>query len=90
MKKQTEKIRIQYYGKYNLGLTEKEIKEYLKNQAGVTRLGNLWKDFCQVAGCNTMALVTTDCCKKEISLMYRCDVERFTGVLLYGTLTYFD
>jgi len=85
MKKEEEKvIDLEYYGKYMAGLTAKEIKEYLKHRAGVTRLGNLWNKFVRIAGCNTMALVDGQ------ALMYRYDVERFANVLFLGKTTYFD
>ena len=32
-----EKIDLEHYGEHEEGLTAKEIKEYLKNRAGVTR-----------------------------------------------------
>ena len=81
---------IKYFGKYRLGLTTQEIKGYLKNRAnekGIKFTG-IWKKFCKIAGVNTMAIEITDCCKKEFSLMYRHDVERFADVLFEGKPTY--
>ena len=91
MKKQIkEPINLRGYGKYRMGLTKKEIQKYLKQRAGVKRLGNLYKKFSRIAGVNTMAVEYTDCCKKEIILMYRWDVERFAMVMFEGIPTYFD
>lgn len=77
-------------GIYKLGLTEKETKQYIKDSAGTTRLGNLYKKFCKIAGVNTMGMVSCECCGKTLVLWYRCDVERFTDQLLTGKPTYFD
>ena len=84
------KNNIEDYGKYRLGLTKEEIKKYLKMRANTNKLGGLYKKFCKIAGVNTVAIVTTDCCKKDIRLMYRWDVERFADVLFLNKPTYFD
>jgi len=85
-----DEVDLTYFGNYRMGLTDKEIKEYLKKRAGVNRLGSLYRQFTKIAGVNTGALVITDCCKKEVYLMYRHDVKRFADVLFLGTTTYFD
>ena len=84
MNRRNSKIDINKYGKYEWGLTDKEIKQYLKDRARVTRIGNLYKKFCKIAGVNTVPVY------RGIALMYRHDVERFTDQLLLGTPTYFD
>lgn len=84
-----KEIDINEYGIYRMGLTTKEIKEYLKMRAGTTKLGNLYQRFCNEAGINTMAMVADEQGNK-ITLMYRWDVERFVKKLLDGTPTYWD
>lgn len=89
-------IKIEDYGKYKRGMTGGEIKQYLKERAQELGLKgyktiSLWSKFCKIAGPgNTMAIETTDCCKKEIGLMYRSDVERFADVMFLNKPTYFD
>lgn len=85
-----ERIFINDYGKYRLGLADLEIKEYLKKRAGTTRLGNLYRKFIRVAGVNTQGVEFCECCGKEIVLMYRWDVERFADKMFLGIPTYFD
>lgn len=89
-KSEIREVDIEQFGNYRLGLTEKEIKEYLKMRAKTTKLGNLYKQFCKVAGVNTMVVIVTECCRKSITLMYRWDVKRFTDLLLESTPTYWD
>lgn len=88
--KVVEKINLEEYGVYIHGLTDGEIKTYLKRRAGTTRLGLLYKQFCKVAGVNTTAFLVTECCGKHVSLMYRHDVRRFADLMFDGTPTYFD
>jgi hypothetical protein len=91
MKSKQVKIDIQHFGEYARGLTENEVKEYLKTRAGATKLGDLYKRFCKIAGPgNTMGLVTCEFCKKEFGVMYRYDVERFANTLFDGTPTFWD
>ena len=80
-----DKIDLRYYGDYRIGLTGKEIKEYLKNRANTTKLGNLYRRFVKIAGVNTMGIAPNG-----ESLMYRHDVERFADVLFLNKPTYFD
>ena len=81
---------IKYFGEYRGGLTGEEIKHYLKVRANTTKLGKLYEKFCKTAGVNTMTSTTCHECGKSTTLMYRCDVERFTDVMLLGIPTYFD
>ncbi len=89
---------IEEFGKYRAGLTTEEIKEYL-----VIRYNELlsyrgrpikkinkatYNKFCESAGCNTCAVITVN--KKQVYLMYRHDVLRFTEQLFNGTPTYWD
>ena len=88
-----EKDDIHNFGIFNDGLTDSEIKEYLKKQAKGTKfakmsISKLYKEFCKIAGVNTMSLVIYD--KHQIVLMYRHDVKRFADKLLLGIPTYFD
>ena len=86
-----EPIDIRQCGEYSRGMTENEVKEYLKLRAGVKTLGNLYKRFCKIAGPgNTQGVVTCEYCKKEFGVMYRYDVERFADVLFDGTPTFWD
>jgi len=86
----TMEMDIENFGIYRMGMTIREIKEYLKKRAGVTKLGHLYEKFCRVAGTNTVSAGRCEFCGKQFSLMYRCDVVRFTNLLLKGTPTYFD
>ena len=78
---------LQQYGTYRIGLTAEEIKTYLKLRAGTTRLGDLYKRFCKIAGVNTVGVEWTRDRKGElhsISLMYRWDVNKFADNLFLG------
>ena len=85
-----KKIDISQFGDYRMGLTGEEIEAYLKLRAGVKELGTLCEQFNTVAGSNTGVVVKTQCCGKEIVLMYREDVERFADLVLEGKPTYWD
>jgi len=78
-------IDLHEYGDYRIGLTTKEIKEYLKARGDVTKIGNLYKEFCKISGINTMGISPTG-----ETLMYRWDVERFADTLFWNKGTYFD
>jgi hypothetical protein len=86
---------INHYGNFRLGLTDKEISNYLFVRAnGKVKIPDLKKAFYKVAGVNTCALIETTCssCKKKsnITLMYRHDVERFADVMFLNKPTYWD
>ena len=83
-------IDMAQFGQYTQGLTTSEIKDYLRQRAGVTRIGNLYRKFCTIAGVNTVGIGKCKFCGTEFSLMYRWDVERFTSVLLDKQPTYWD
>ena len=85
-KKEFEKIDLENYGQFRIGLTDNEIKEYLKNRANTTCLGNLYKKFCNIAGVNAMGVEHCPCCNRMYVLMYRWDVERFANQLFGGCL----
>lgn len=92
-KKKMKIIDLTFYGKYRMGLTEEEIKEYLKKRAGVKRLGNLYNKFCRVADANTMSgefEYDRNGKRQLVSLMYRHDVQRFADLMFDRTPTYFD
>jgi len=83
---------IYSYGDYRMGLTNKEIKDYLvirHNDLKKIKIKKcsiaLFKKFCKIAGVNTCALGPNG----EI-LMYRHDVQRFADVLFLNKPTYFD
>lgn len=87
-------IDIESFGAYRRGLTDEEIKEYLKITAeGIPpykpltkeEVTKLWRKFCKAAGANTCTSAPDG-----TSLMYRHDVERFVGVVLFNRPTYFD
>ena len=84
-----KKVDIEDFAIYRDGLTGNERVEYLKKRTGVKNIGNLYKQFCKIAGANTGAVVEDDF-GNTIYLMYRWDVERFAGVLLENKTTYFD
>ena len=84
---------IRNYGKYRLGLTNKEVDDYLlvrsmqhpvKKGIKATTLRQLKKQYSEIAGCNTCAVVD------GIVLHYRHDVERFADCLFNRKPTYFD
>lgn len=91
-------LNINEFGKYRLGLTNKEIEEWLKlkwNELLFLR-GNpikkinkaTWDKFWEIAGVNTVAVIKEG--HKKITLMYRHDVKRFTDKLFLNKETYFD
>ena len=88
--KREEKIDLQHYGIFRMGLTDDEIKEYLKNRANTDKMGDLYKRFCKIAGVNTMGIIHCTSCRKEYVLMYRHDVQRFADVMFLNKPTYFD
>ena len=86
-------VDINEFGKYRLGLTSKEIKEYLalrwKEQFNGVRIKkSLYNQFYKIVGVNTCAVIREG--KKDISLMYRHDVERYADKLFLNKSTYFD
>ena len=84
-------IDIYDYGKYLVGLTEEEIRIYLKIKAGLSKRasGNaLLKKFWKIAGANTCGMIEEN--SEQVTLMYRHDVERFTNKLLHKVETYWD
>ena len=93
-----EKLNINQFGKYRLGLTNDEIKEWLKLRWNeilswrgkpIKRINKAtWDKFWKIAGVNTMAVIREG--HKKITLMYRHDCERFTDKLYLNKETYFD
>ena len=81
---------LRSYGTYRLGLTREEIKDYLRARANKIRVEKLYKEFCKIAGVNTMGVYTCPDCGMHKSLMYRHDVKRFADVLFKGIPTYWD
>jgi hypothetical protein len=79
------KTDIHHFGDYRQGLTGDEIKKFIGLRANTTAIARLYKKFVNIAGCNTMAIGPNG-----EGLMYRHDVERFIGKLLFGTETYWD
>jgi hypothetical protein len=89
---------INEFGKYRLGLTNDEIKEWLKLRYNeilswrgepIKKINKIiWDKFCKIAGINTMAVITVN--RHKVTLMYRHDVERFTDQLYLKKETYFD
>ena len=82
------------FGQYRIGLTDDEIKEYLrlrvegnhpKKALTQRELKNLFTKFGKAAGCNTVGVGP-----EGQSLMYRHDVQRFADQVLLGKETYFD
>ena len=105
LKVQMERIiDLEDYGIYRSGLTDVEIKEYLKNRYNVGAeqmcvrkrrvcTKAMYKRFCNIAGVNTMTAVSVYNTKGRsefVSLMYREDVRRFADLMFDGISTYFD
>lgn len=83
-------IKIQFYGTFRGGLTQEEIKDYLRARVNQVRIETVYKKFCENAGVNTMTGYNCPCCDYSTGLMYRHDVQRFTDLTLEGKATYFD
>ena len=84
-------IDLVHYGRYRMGLTIEEIKDYLRARSGKLKVEGLYKKFCKIAGCNTCSMHVCEDCKRELVLLYRHDVLRFADVLFGKTKdTYFD
>ena len=90
-------VDINEFGKYRLGLTRSEIKAYLavrwnelvSPKEKIKKIGELqYLQFCKIAGVNICAVIREG--KKDISLMYRHDVERYADKLFLNKSTYFD
>ncbi len=84
-----DKLDIESFGDYRIGLTLDEIKEYLAIRCQEHNLDidakKMYKRFSEIAGSNTMA-VTRD----GKVLMYRWDVKRFADKMFLNKETYFD
>ena len=90
MENSEDDLGLSKFGRFTIGLTHDEIKDYLRvraNQSGVERL---YKKFCKIAGVNTMGMYTCPKCGDHRSLMYRHDVKRFADVMFLGIPTYWD
>jgi len=83
-------IKLRSYGVFNSGLTHEEIKNYLRARANKISIERVYKKFIEIAGINTCPVVSCPNCNKEMSLMYRHDVQRFADVLFLGISTYWD
>ncbi len=89
-------IDINDFGQYVDGLTDTEIKKYLRRRAFGTKFKKrstkrLYKQFNKIAGNgNTGAVAQCEHCKGIFILMYREDVKRFTNKMFLGIPTYFD
>jgi hypothetical protein len=81
---------LKYYGQFMHGLTNEEIKDYLRVRANKSRIETIYKKFCDIAGVNTVAIYQCPNCREMRTLMYRHDVQRFADVLFLGVPTYFD
>lgn len=89
---------INYFGKYRVGLTKNEIKMWLTLRYNellswrgkpIEKINKgTYNKFYAIVGVNTCAVIKEG--KKDISLMYRHDVERFTDKLFLNKETYFD
>ena len=84
------RVQLERFGTYCSGLTSEEIKDYLRVRTGKLRIEQVYKQFCKIAGVNTMSSATCPYCQRLIGLMYRHDVERFADALLGKIPTYFD
>lgn len=78
------------YGKYRVGLTGKEIEDYLRVRANTMNIKRISKQFCKIAGRNTGGVVICEKCGHKESLMYHHDLLRFSDELFLGKKTYFD
>lgn len=85
-------LNIEWYGNYRLGLTGKEIKQYLKVKCELPQYkkkfkysSKLYNEFVKIMGINTVAVGP-----EGQNLTYRHDIERFAGVLFDRKKTYLD
>lgn len=86
-----ESIDLYLFGKFNIGLTNEEIVDYIRVRANKYKVKGLVKSFYKIAGTNTVGLYICSKCKDEKILMYRHDVKRFADVLFKVTKsTYWD
>jgi hypothetical protein len=82
-----EELDLSTYGLYRLGLTDKEVENYIKARCMLPqykKFKNTIKKFWERAGVNTMVIVDGKI------LMYRHDVLRYADKLFLGKETYFD
>lgn len=90
-KKEDGSLDIEHFGQFRMGLTQLEVKDYLRARANKLSIEKLYKKFHEIAGRNTMSSSRCLDCNVSYSLMYRWDVERFADVLFGVTKeTYFD
>jgi hypothetical protein len=81
---------IRNYGKYRLGLTSDEVKDYIlvraiqKGYKLKASNKKLFDKYYKIAGVNTCAVVD------DIVLAYRHDVLRFAEVMFNNVETYWD
>lgn len=93
-------LAIERWGVYSNGMTREEIMSYLvarynedcvkSQKSKYINQEKLFNKFAKIAGVNTQTCIVCPCCNKQVSLMYRWDVERFANQLFNGTLTYWD
>jgi len=88
-------IDLNEYGTFRMGLTNEEIKIYLRQRAKGTKFSKystiaLEKKFNKIAGINTVSAYICPKCNKTTLLMFRCDVERFANNLFLNADTYWD
>ena len=85
------KIQLNDYGEFRMGLTDEEIKDYIRVRANKYRIETLYKKFIEISCCNTMTSCYCDNCRRCLILMYRWDVERFADILFgLSSSTYLD
>lgn len=85
-----QKVDISCFGDYTTGLSNSEIDKYLMRRANTEAITRIRERFNKIAGVNTVGVHQCEMCGKQMSLMYRHDVERFADVLFLGKGTYFD
>lgn len=69
-------IDINKIGKYKIGLSVSEIKEYIKLRTKTKTIGQMYKKFCKLAKIND------DDLSNPMTLMYREDIEKYTDMLI--------
>ena len=76
------------FGLFQGGLTEAEVKDFLRIRVNKMNVEKEYARYVKASGPNTCAVVTV--LGQAVTLHYRWDVSRFIEKALEGTPTYFD
>jgi len=78
-------LNLERYGDYRMGLTEEEVREYIRERNGGKLSKGIMSKFNKICGINTVGVGP-----EGQTLMYRHDVKRFADQLFDGVSTYWD